>query len=169
MPADLERISRLHEAFLSHRDALLSYARRRTSTLEDAEEAIAATYLTAWQKVDAMPREPDTRRWLYAVARNMLANERRSRSRLSNLNDRLRRQRENVAVDELDGRLETALSHLRPSEQEVLRLSSWERLTYLEASKILHCSPNAYAIRLHRARLALRIALDDAAAGSRVD
>ena len=67
----------------------------------------------------------------------------------------------NVASEDTTSDSTAAFAHLRPEDQEILRLSSWERLSYREASAILHCSPNAYAIRLHRARLALRLALDD--------
>ena len=164
MPANPERASRLQTAFTLHHAALFSYARRRTSSVEDAEEAVSATYLTAWRKVDAMPREPETRRWLYAVTRRVLANQRRSNFRVHALQTRLSRQRESVTRSESDSGVDTALARLRPADQEVLRLSSWECLSYVEASALLRCSPNAYAIRLHRARLALRVALADRAA-----
>jgi len=164
MAANLEQASRLQTAFTLHRAALYAYARRRTSTVEDAEEAVSATYLTAWRRVDVMPTEPETRRWLYAVIRRSLANQRRANCRFHTLQSRLGRQRESATLDESDSPVNAALAQLRPGDREVLRLSSWERLSYVEASEILHCSPNAYAIRLHRARIALRVALTDPAA-----
>lgn len=150
-------------AFARHHTALYSYARRRTYSAEDAEEAVSSIYLTAWRKLDAMPKEPETRRWLYAVARRVLANQRRSNSRARRLQQQLGRQRESNPTLDADAGVDDALSHLRPCEREVLRLSSWERLSYVEASARLHCTPNAYAIRLHRARLAFRVALAECA------
>jgi RNA polymerase sigma-70 factor (ECF subfamily) len=48
---------------------------------------------------------------------------------------------------------------LREDEREVLMLTAWEDLSSKEAAAVLKCSPTAYRIRLHRARLRLRAAL----------
>jgi len=55
-----------------------------------------------------------------------------------------------------EGLLHEALRRLRAQDQEVLRLVAWEELTYAEAAAVVGCSPNAFAVRLHRARAALK-------------
>jgi RNA polymerase sigma-70 factor (ECF subfamily) len=60
-------------------------------------------------------------------------------------------------------RVRAALARLRPDEQELLRLTEWERLSPAEAATVLGCSPGALRVRLHRARRHLAVAL------SRVD
>lgn len=49
-----------------------------------------------------------------------------------------------------------ALARLRPADQEVLRLAAWEECTTAEIADVLGCTPNAAAVRLHRARARLR-------------
>src|SRR5918999_4742963 len=70
-----ERFQRLYE---EHAEAVLRYARRRT-TPEAAEDALAETFVVAWRRLDRVPAEP--RAWLLAVARRVLANQRRGDSR----------------------------------------------------------------------------------------
>ncbi len=55
----------------------------------------------------------------------------------------------------------TALAGLRPDDREVLRLAAWEGLDPRAMGLVLGCSPNAAAIRLHRARRRLQEAMDD--------
>jgi len=52
-----------------------------------------------------------------------------------------------------------AVARLRPVEREVIALVHWEQLSHDEAARVLGCSSNAVAIRLHRARSRLRQSL----------
>lgn len=161
-PTD-DDVERLRKAFERHYGALLSYARRRTACREDAEEIVSSTFATAWRRIDRLPPEPLTIAWLYRVAWRTLANHHRSLRRRTNLVSRLmglRGDEQLPVAAEDDGLVLDALERLRPGDQEVLRLVTWEELSYLEAAATIGCSPNAFAIRLHRARKALRAELD---------
>lgn len=158
-------IARFQRAFESHHDALLAYAlrRTRTRTREDAEEVVASTFTTAWRRIDALPPEPAALTWLYRVAWKTLANQHRGNARRVNLFSRLSGLREtdddSTTPDRVahgSGAVEVALTRLRPREQEVLRLVAWEELSYAEAADVLGCSANAFAVRLHRAKAALK-------------
>jgi RNA polymerase sigma factor (sigma-70 family) len=158
--------ARFRAAFERHYDRLLAYAMRRTTSRDDAEEAVATSFATAWRRIDALPEEPGTIIWLYRVTWRTLANQRRSNQRRTRLISRvsgLRIEESTVApdahIEPIDARLLQALAALKPREREVLQLIAWEELSYAEAAEVLGCSPNAFAIRLHRARVSLRDAL----------
>ena len=52
-----------------------------------------------------------------------------------------------------------AVADLPPLQQEALLLISWDGLSEREAAAALGCSRGAIALRLHRARRVLRVAL----------
>ena len=63
--------------YVSHFDAVLGYALRRTDRAEDAADVTAETFLVAWRRLAHVPTGTETRPWLYGVARRVLANHRR--------------------------------------------------------------------------------------------
>ncbi len=145
--------ARFDALFMEHRRPVLAYAMRRTPTLADAEDVAAETFIIAWRKVDSIPA--DGLPWLYAVARRVLANHRRGNGRRERLAALLRV--EDVptpmrAGEDHDGPAFTALASLSPADQEVLRLVAWENLGNQGIAAVLGVTPNAVAIRLHRAR-----------------
>ncbi len=148
------RLARFDALFTEHQRAVLAYARRRTSTLADAEDVAAETFTIAWRKLDAIPTaEPLP--WLYAVARRVLANHHRGNGRRVRLAALLRV--EDVATplhagEDRDGPAFAALASLSPADQEILRLVAWEALGNQQIAAVLGITPNAVALRLHRAR-----------------
>jgi RNA polymerase sigma factor (sigma-70 family) len=160
-PTSRSRLARFDALFTEHQRAVLAYAIRRCPTLADAEDVVAETFTIAWRKVDGIPAEAPLP-WLYAVARRVLANHRRGLGRRERLAALLRV--EDVptplrAGDDLDGPAFRALATLSPADQEVLRLVAWEELGNGEIAQVLGITPNAVAIRLHRARARLAAAL----------
>ena len=146
-------LARFDALFTDHQPPILAYAMRRTTTLADAEDVAAETFTIAWRKIEAVP--PDALPWLYAVARRVLANHRRGRSRLERLTALLRVDdvpTPMLAGEDHDGPVFAALASLPPADQELLRLVAWEDLGNQEIAVVLGVTPNAVAIRLHRAR-----------------
>jgi RNA polymerase sigma-70 factor (ECF subfamily) len=150
----MSRLARFDTLFSAHQRQVLAYATRRTQTPADAEDVAAETFTIAWRKLDAIPvGEPLP--WLYAVARRVLANHRRGLGRRERLAARLRV--DDVATplhvgEDRDGPTFTALGSLSPGDQEILRLVAWEELGNQAIAAVLGITPNAVAIRLHRAR-----------------
>jgi RNA polymerase sigma factor (sigma-70 family) len=147
------RLARFDALFTAHQRDVLAYALRRTQTAADAEDAAAETFTIAWRKLEAVPAEPLP--WLYAVARRVLANHRRGTGRRERLAALLRV--EDVATplragEDTDGPAFAALASLSPADQELLRLVAWEELGNQQIATVLGITPNAVAIRLHRAR-----------------
>jgi RNA polymerase sigma-70 factor (ECF subfamily) len=139
---------------------LTAYALRRGSP-HDAADVVAETLLVAWRRLDELPPAPDDVPWLFGVARRVLSNQRRSSTRRSALVERLAVEiAPAVRPVEPDGSLAAAMAGLRDDQREVLRLVVWEGLTTSQLAVALGCTPNAAAARLHRARWALRVALD---------
>ncbi|MCP9485056.1 MAG: RNA polymerase sigma factor [Gaiellaceae bacterium MAG52_C11] len=144
---------------------LLGYATRRVATPADAADVVAEVLLVAWRRFGAMPAGEEERvRWLYGVARRVLANHRRGRLRQSALTSTLRLHLEQVApapatVEALHVR--AALGRLRADDRELLCLIAWEGLAPAEAAGVLGISPTRARKRLQRARERLRAELAD--------
>jgi RNA polymerase sigma-70 factor (ECF subfamily) len=136
---------------------VLAYALRRTSR-EEAEEVVAETFLVAWRRLPEVPDDPIP--WLLAVARRVLANQRRATGRRKALDQRLgstSRPGSLVAPDpaeEVEARmaLDNALRHLSEWDREALLLVAWEGLDNRRAAVVMDCSPATFTVRLHRAR-----------------
>ena len=86
------RQTRFATLYHNHLSAVAGYALRRTASADDAADAVAETFLIAWTKLDAVPLDPRARLWLYATARRVLANRRRSQSRRDRLVEELGRE-----------------------------------------------------------------------------
>jgi RNA polymerase sigma-70 factor (ECF subfamily) len=146
-------LARFDALFTEHQRHVLAYARRRTQTLADAEDVAAETFTIAWRRLDAVPSDPLP--WLYAVARRVLANQRRGNGRRARLAALLGVEDMPTPVrvgEDLDGPAFAALASLSPADQEILRLVAWEELRNPQVAEVLGITPNAVAIRLHRAR-----------------
>jgi DNA-directed RNA polymerase specialized sigma24 family protein len=80
------RDERFEGLFRENYASVRAYALRRASR-DAAQDVVAETFLVAWRRLDDVPR--DALPWLYAVARRVLANQRRSAHRSAALERRL--------------------------------------------------------------------------------
>jgi RNA polymerase sigma factor (sigma-70 family) len=144
--------------------AIFAYVLRRTG--DDAEavaDLVAEVFVVALRKQDAIPPAPQDRLWLYGVARRIVLDHRRRHERLLGLLSLLRAR----AASETDTgygqpariRVQAAMDKLRPADREVLQLTIWDGMSHAEAAHVLGCTPNAVALRLHKARSRLRAIL----------
>jgi RNA polymerase sigma factor (sigma-70 family) len=152
-----ERRLRFERVFDAHFRAVLAYAVRRGERAE-ADDVVAETFLVAWRRLDELPEDPKP--WLLAVARGVLANQRRAAGRRAALDERLAREREVLGESLEDPPVLRALGRLSESDRELLLLVAWEGLSNKEAAATLECSCTALKVRLHRARLRLRATLE---------
>lgn len=153
-----ERSARAQALFEAHWRTVLAYARRRASHAT-ADEVLSDVFMVAWRRLDDVPAEALP--WLLACARSALANHHRAQRRRLRLSARLRP----TVTDEPpialgDGRLAGALARVGARDREALLLSAWEGLSAEEAAAVLGCSPEAFRVRLHRARKRLAQALE---------
>jgi RNA polymerase sigma-70 factor (ECF subfamily) len=157
-----QRFGSLYDA---HRAALAAYCRRRVPG--DADDVMAEVFLAAWRRVEEIPSGSELP-WLYGVARNVIANQRRSVGRRSRLLVRVGSQPSDVAPEPSVARAAAdqpvldALATLPASDQELLRLRAWEELSSAEIGVVLGISATAVDMRLSRARRRLERALGSA-------
>jgi RNA polymerase sigma-70 factor (ECF subfamily) len=140
------------QLYREHAGAVLAYARRRTAR-EAADDVVADVFMVAWRRVDDVPAEPLP--WLLGVARKVLANQRRGEHRGAELRERIRGQQISVRSpvgDDGPSAAVRALWSLGASDQELLMLIAWDRLTRAQAAEALGVSVGTLAVRLHRAR-----------------
>jgi RNA polymerase sigma factor (sigma-70 family) len=161
-PTPEERRLRFEEVYAADHDRILGYVRRRTENSHDAADVIAETFLTAWRRLDDLPRGGEARLWLYGVARRVLANHHRGERRRSvlaaDLGAQLRVELA-AAVHRPPGHqssdlpaIAAAFGDLPEGDRELLALVGWEGLDHGEIATVLGCSRNAVRIRLYRAR-----------------
>ncbi len=154
VPGDEATFERL---YATHHRAILSYCARRTS-MADAMDAAAETFLTAWRRIDALPDPAEELPWLIGVAFRVLANQRRSTRRRAALVRKVGAASVDLmpAVDEPmirgDQELFDALAGLSPQDREILQLTIWEEMTPSEISDILGISRDAIDHRYSRAK-----------------
>jgi RNA polymerase sigma-70 factor (ECF subfamily) len=166
--ADRERFELL---FDRHRRAVLGYALRRVEQPADAADVLGETFLVAWRRLDDVPAGSAALPWLLAVARRVLANQRRGARRRGGLAERLRGEltslrpaRGTAAPRPSDpgerGSLAAALARLSEADRELVLLVGWEELEPAQIAVVLGVTPEAVRTRLHRARARLREALE---------
>jgi RNA polymerase sigma factor (sigma-70 family) len=176
------RERRFCSLYQEHYRGIQAYAVRRVESQSEVADVVAEVFTIAWRRLGKVPAPPADRLWLYGVARRVVAGRHRSARRRSQLAARLAAshgvsgwpgmQAQDPAGDpalragrgaDLE-RVAAVFGCLRPAEREALALVLWEELSHAEAARVLGCSVNAVAIRVHRAKARLRAALTGTAA-----
>ncbi len=148
----------LYQRYYRH---VYAYCRRRTAA-DKVEDAVAETFLVVWRKISEVPSGDEALPWLYSVARRVLGHQWRGASRQSRLESKLASvgvsasvsasAEEYMVVDQESRQALDALSKLRRSDQEILRLSVWEELPHREIAEVLGLNTDAVKKRFSRAR-----------------
>lgn len=152
---------------------LLRYARRMCRDRADAEDVLQDTLLTATRAITSFRGESSFSSWLYALARSACTRRRRRMLDRPGMALTLEEGSEGSAFASLEPGpealvteretarlLDAALATLDEGAREVLVLRDVEGLTAPEVAHVLGISAEAVKSRLHRARAALRAALE---------
>jgi RNA polymerase sigma factor (sigma-70 family) len=161
-----ERRRRFNALFESYSSDIVAYCGWRADSASDAQDAVAEVFLTAWRRLDRMPEGDEARVWLYATARRVIANQRRSNRRRVALQERLAleaasRPQAQPESDKEETLVHAALRLLGPRDREVLLLAEWEGLSAAQIATVLGCLTVTARGRLHRARRRFRAAFED--------
>lgn len=156
---------RFDDLFASYSSDIVAYCGWRAGSAADAQDAVAEVFLAAWRRLDELPEGDAARVWLYATARKVLANQRRSRRRRAALRERLAlepaRAHESPSSNREETLVHEALRRLGPRDREVLLLAEWEGLSPAQIAAVLGCLTVTARGRLHRARGRFRAAYED--------
>lgn len=163
------------EAFYrAHIDRVQRFVARRVADPYLAADLTAEVFLAAVDSAKSYRASRGTPTgWLYGVAYNVLAAERRRSARELRAAGRIagRRLVESDDLTRIEERLDaeaharqlySAMERLSPGERAVLELTALDGLSVTEAARALRVTPVAARVRLHRAREAMRGHLDAA-------
>ena len=161
-----DRHQRFDALFTTYGPDIVAYCGWRAGSASDAQDAAADVFLTAWRRLDELPEGDAARIWLYATARRVIANQRRSRRRRHALHERLAREeavrpQDEDASDPQEALVHEALRRLGPADREVLLLAEWEGLTPSQIARVVGCARVTARGRLHRARRRFRAAYEE--------
>jgi RNA polymerase sigma factor (sigma-70 family) len=161
-----ERRRRFEALFASYSPDIVAYCGWRADSVSDAQDAVAEVFLTAWRRLDELPEGDGARVWLYATARRVIANQRRSSRRRVALYERLALDAASVVQEPPSSDPEETLVHealgcLGPRDREVLLLAEWEGLSPAQIAAVLGCLAMTARGRLHRARRRFRTVFED--------
>lgn len=163
---DTERERRFDTLFAAYGSDIVAYCGWRAASASDAQDATAEVFLTAWRRLDDVPEGDAARVWLYATARRVLANQRRSSRRRVALNERLALEadsapQESPALDHEEALVHEALDRLGSRDREVLLLAEWEGLSRAQIASVLGCLTVTAGGKLHRARRRFRAVFEE--------
>jgi RNA polymerase sigma-70 factor (ECF subfamily) len=163
---DSERRLRFDALFAAYSADIVAYCGWRAGSAGDAQDAVAEVFLTAWRRLDDVPDDETARVWLYATARRVIANQRRSNRRRVALQERLTGEaafttQPSAAVDQEGELVREALRRLGPRDREVLLLAEWEGLAPAQIASVMGCLTVTARGRLHRARQRFRTAFEE--------
>jgi RNA polymerase sigma-70 factor (ECF subfamily) len=148
------------ELYARYRGPLYGFFRRRLddASAERAEDLAQETFLAVIRAITRYRPQALVKTYLYGIALNLLAAERRKKT-----SDSV----EETGIDPAqEGSSETALwvrqalKELAPTEREILMLREFEQLSYSEISDLLRLPVNTVRSRLFRARMALKERLE---------
>lgn len=143
----------LEQIFRTHQKEIYVYFLRTVGDPYLAEDLAQDTYLRACDSALLFRGDASVRTWLFAIARRTLADHFRR-----NAPEALAEPPERVRVADPGARLaiEEALGRLPILSREAIVLCDVLQLTANEAAEVAETTPNAFRVRLHRARQQFR-------------
>lgn len=154
---DLQAFGILYDRYV---ERIYAYALREARDVATAEDIVSATFEKALNNLPSYQwRGTSFGAWLYKIARNELRMHWRKQKWTVPLRGIFRSSasvERTVQASNDSDQLQVALGRLSRHDQEILRLRYFESLTNPEIGEVLNCSPNAVAVRLHRALNRLR-------------
>ncbi len=187
MPEDREFVARLQlgdsntfETLVrTHTPALLRTARRFLRSEEDARDAVQDAFLSLFKSIGKFEANSQLSTWLHRILINCCLMKLRTQRRhpeedIERLLPRFQEDGHQVEPSiawadsaetmlqraELRDIVRSSIGQLPDRYRLVLLLRDIEELSTEETAKLLHVTPNAVKVRLHRARQALRTLLD---------
>ena len=150
------------ELFARYRKPLHGFFGRRLNQPERAEDLVQETFLAVIRAASRYEPRALVRTYLYGIAFNLLAAERRKLLRSSTLGP-------SAPEPKIGGTPDSglwvrqAMEKLDAPDREILMLREYEQLSYSDIAELLRIPINTVRSRLFRSRLALKIYLQSEA------
>jgi len=143
------------ELFERYREPMYGFFRRRLNEAARAEDLAQQTFLAVLRGVSRYEPRALFRTYLYGIALNLLAAERRKKAREGT---RAEDPAEQPVITDREASLwvRRAIEKLDADAREVLLLREYEQLSYAEIAALLRVPVNTVRSRLFRARMALK-------------
>lgn len=137
-----------------HRARLLTFVRRRVSSVEDAEDLVQDILLKAARNTHQLQSGGSLQAWLYRIARNAIADHYRSPSIDVELleSDPIAENEEQEAIQAIAACIEPFIQDLEPDYRDALVMADIHRLPQAEVAKKLGISLSGAKSRIQRAR-----------------
>lgn len=150
------RFAEVYERFFRH---VYGYCLRRSSP-DRVDDVVAETFLVAWRRIGDVPEGEAALPWLYSVAYRVLSTHFRGRSRQRRLDEKLNGVgvepvlsiEDFVVMSEDSTQVFNAMSRLKSTDQEILKLTVWEELSHAEIAEVLRIGVGAVKQRALIAR-----------------
>ena len=145
----------LEDVFRAHQRAVFAYFLRVVGNRDDAEELTQETFVRACSAAVRFRGDASVRTWLFGIGRRVLLEA--VRAGLFERRPELA-EREDPRPDRPDERidLERALASLGVADREALVMVDVLGFEPVEVARIVGVTPDAFRVRLHRARAKLR-------------
>ncbi len=144
----------------------LNFLERRLGSRADAEDLLQTAYLKAFAEAGTIRNEEKVVPWFYQLLRNLLVDHYRRRTAHSRLEEHLAREAETKTeigeeelLREVCGCVTEVAEALKPEYREILLRVELQDDPLEGVASELGITPNNASVRLHRARRALREAL----------
>jgi RNA polymerase sigma factor (sigma-70 family) len=149
------------QLFERYREPLYGFFRRRLEDSARAEDLTQETFLAVVQATSRYEPRARVRTYLYGIALNLVAAERRKRGK-GDLGTESAREPGSAASPDPSIWVRDALEKLAPVERDILMLREYEQLSYSEIADVLRLPVNTVRSRLFRSRMSLRQYLEPA-------
>ena len=154
-----------------HADRLYGVLLRYVGNAEEAEEATQEAFLRAWRRIDGFEGRSQFFTWLYRIGINEAKRRAERRpgadrvvtaevAQIEQVADERAGPRQQAEQAELREVLERAILDLPESYRLPLVLRDIEGLSTSQAAEVMELKEAAFKSRLHRARMAVRVAVD---------
>jgi RNA polymerase sigma factor (sigma-70 family) len=153
-----------------HSERLYVVLLRFTADAEEAEEALQEAFIRAWRGIGRFERRSSFFTWLYRIGINEAKRreERRPGGNITGADEEAVKQvrdpapplADHAEQQELRSAVDDAIRDLPAEYRLPIILRDIEGLTTKEASELMELSEAAFKSRLHRARMAIRAAVE---------
>ena len=150
------------EKLLASREQFLAFLRKRVNSSEVAEDLLQTAFVKSMEKGGTVRDEETIVAWFYRLLRNAVVDYYRSKGSSEGTLDKLARemqmhQEPDVAVKgEICACVSSLLVNLKPEYQQALDTVDLQERSLADLAGVAQITENNAAVRIHRARQALR-------------